>query len=407
MIFFGVILTVLAGMVLLPSPSPAEDWPQLRGPNRNGFSAEKDLNLQWGPDGPPELWRATIGTGFSSITIRDGQVYSMGHVGEEDVVWCFKADSGEKVWERKYPTDLYAVSHEGGPSSTPTVDEDSVYTLSRLALLQCLDAKTGEVRWSHNLGEVLGTHIPKWGISNSTLVVGDHLIVDAGVTAAFNKRTGEVVWKTENYGEGYSSPLTFSLDDKTRLGVFNGMGFIALDLENGHEICRYPWPTNFGVNSAVPIIRDRQVYISSSYGQGSALITLGNANPPETVWTSKGLENHVTGAILLDGYLYGFNGHFARPNCFFQCNRLADGEMQWVEKSVNKGSVIYADGKLLILTGNGELISATPSPQGYQEISRGQVLGGKCWTEMALANKRLYARNAQGILICLNLANKP
>lgn len=380
-----------------------DDWPQYRGPHRNGYSDETGLKLTWGTDGPSELWRFPIGIGFSSFAVNDGKLYTMGYKENKDFVWCLDANTGEEIWNYSYLETRFDKSHEGGPGSTPSTDGEFVYTLSRMALLHCLDAKTGTLVWHKDLKRDFSTDIPTWGYTCSPLIEGDLLIVDAGHTVAFNKKNGDVVWKSRtNYKPGYSAPMTFELDGKRVVAVFNRYGLVVLSLEDGSELFKYPWPTNHGVNSCVPIIHGKQVYISSSYGQGSGLIDLSGSQATAK-WTSKQLENHFNASIFLNGYLYGFNGHYGRATVSFTCTEIDTGKIVWDEPSISRGSVIYADGKLIALTGQGELVVIDPSPDQYKELARAQILGGKCWSEPALSNKKLYARSAQGLLVCLDL----
>jgi outer membrane protein assembly factor BamB len=220
--FIGVLLLAYSQLGV------ALDWPNYRGPNRDGSSAETGWTADWPKEGPKQLWKASAGTGFSSISVVGNRAYTMGYSGGKDTVFCIDADNGTVVWEFSYPSSLWDVKHEGGPSSTPTVADGRVYTLSREALFYCLDATTGEMIWSKDLKKEVLADVPRWGFSGSVLVEGDLAIIDVGPTVAFKKDSGELVWTTKEYGSAYSTPSSFGLGDSDLLAAFNKTGLAVL-----------------------------------------------------------------------------------------------------------------------------------------------------------------------------------
>ncbi len=182
----------------------AADWYRWRGPDLNGISTETGWQTQWPAEGPKQLWKAAVGVGFSSMSISQGRVYTMGNDGDAtDTVWCLDAATGAPVWKHSYPCPLDPKYYEGGTSSTPTVDGDRVYTMSRKGDLFCLDAAKGKVLWSKNIPADLGSEVPTWGFAGSPLVEGDLLILDIGTAGlALNKKTGAVIWHSGNGAAG-------------------------------------------------------------------------------------------------------------------------------------------------------------------------------------------------------------
>lgn len=257
----------------------------------------------------------------------------------------------------------------------------------------------GEELWNRNYAEELGLEITFHGFSSSPLVLPDRLIlVLGGTVVAVDKQSGEVLWRTENHGDGgYANPVPFELDGRTRLCAFLGIGPLVLDAETGAEICRYPWkPKAGGVNCGTPIVFGRKIFVSTAYDMGSALIELGADNQPELLWRSRRMRNKVSGCLLWKDHIYGFD------ESMLKCIDL-EGKEKWRVRGLGMGAVSMAAGKLLVLSSKGELIVAEASPQEYRELSRRKVLdGGVYWTNPVLLGGRIYCRNSLGRLVCLD-----
>ncbi len=398
--FVGAIIVFGVSALLIPS-SHADDWPQYRGPNRDGISQEKGWQAQGLQQGPKIAWRASVGTGFSSVSISNGKAYTMGNSGDVDTISCFDATTGKEIWRQTYSCPCDAAQNEGGPNSTPTVDGDRVYTFSRRGQLFCLDANTGKGIWSKEAYRDFGASTPQWGFACSPLVLENLLIVDMGgkgaSTVALNKSTGAAVWSTGNDPVGYSSPIPYKFGNYPYSVSFNGFGLVFHSAANGQEACKIPWKTNSNVNAAAPIFTpDNKVFISSGYNTGCALIQL-SSKAPALVWQNMNMRNHFSSCVFLDGYIYGFDESELR------CLDLQRGSVQWSQRGLGKGSLIAADGKLIVLSEMGELLIATAAPSGFSPISRAQILGGRCWTMPAFSGGCIYARNSKGDLVCVDL----
>ena len=246
------------------------DWPHWRGPRFDGISAETDWNADaWPPEGRI-AWKASIGLGFSSISTAAGRAYTMGHVEDDDVVWCFDADTGTIRWKQSYPAKLVANLHEGGPAATPTVDDDRVYTVSKEGRLQCLAVGDGAIVWVREFPREFPVKMPEWGFSCSPAIVGDLLIVDAGCAAAFDKHSGEVRWKTEAFRPGYGSPVPFEHEGQSCVAVLNNDALLVLRTADGFEVARFPWTTDYATSACTPIIDGETIFISTGYNKGCA-----------------------------------------------------------------------------------------------------------------------------------------
>lgn len=396
----SILLYSTAAVLLGASMASAADWPVWRGPAGNGISTEKDWKLS---AEPKVVWEAEIGLGFSSFVVGGGRVFTTGHADEKDTVFCFDAKSGKPVWKHSYPADLGDKYYEGGTSATPTLDGDKVYHLSRWGDLFCFDAATGKVVWEKNVQKETDANIPDWGYASSPLVQGSLLILNVGKAGlAVDKGTGKIVWKSETDNAGYSTPYPIKQGGKDLAIIGSGDGYVAVEVTTGKPAWYYKWATRYGVNAADPILSGDSLFISSGYNKGCTLVKLVPGATPEKVWENKALKNQLNSSVLIDGYLYGVDGD-SNSRASLKCVRFADGQEMWNEPSTGFGSVMAADGRLLVLTAKGELVVVKASPDGFEEISRAQILNGKCWTVPVLANGLLYARNSEGHVVCIEM----
>jgi outer membrane protein assembly factor BamB len=393
--------TLVTFFVLITACSAiATDWPQWRGPQRNGISDEKAWTAHWPASGLKTLWTANVGIGFSAFSVADGRVFTTGNESNTDTVFCFDAASGKLNWKQSYPADLGDKYFEGGTAATPTIDGSRVYQLSRWGDVFCYEAASGKVVWSKNVQKETGFRIPDWGYSGSPLVQGSLLLLNVGSAGvALNKADGKIVWKSSDNDAGYSTPLPFKRGGESLALIATGKTFVAVNVQSGAKIWEFPWPTRFGVNAADPIVSGDYVFISAGYNRGSALVKFGETTP---VWQNRELRNQFNSSILIDGHLYGIdNDNNTRAS--LKCMEIKSGAVKWTDQGVGFGSLMAADGKLIVLSAKGELITAKPTPEKFDVISRAQVLKGKCWTVPVLANGRIYCRNAAGDVVCLDV----
>ena len=401
-----VFLRVVGGMIgLLASQCPGLDWPRWRGPDLNGISKETDWTAAWPKEGPKQLWKANVGLGFSSVTVSQGRVYTMGNKDDQDTVYCFDAASGEEIWKHTYREPLHPHYHEGGTTGTPTVDGTTVYTLSRKGNLSAFDGATGKVQWSKNIARELDLAVPEWGFSGSPLVEGDLLILNAGTQgAAINKKTAAAVWNTGKKASGYSTPVPFEANGRRAVALFGAQHLAAIEVKNGKEIWTFPWKTSYDVNAADPVISGEKMFVSSGYRTGGALLTLAGGRP-SVVWKNQNMHNQFNTCVLIEDHLYGTSGQNGHAGDL-RCVDFNTGEVKWKEGSAGLGALMAADGKLIVLSEKGELIIVEAATEKFKPLARAQVLGGKCWTTPVLSNGRIYCRNSQGALVCVDVATK-
>jgi outer membrane protein assembly factor BamB len=388
--------------LLMPPAAHADDWPCWRGPSHNGISAETHWLDAWPNDGPPVAWRASLGVGFSTVAVSQGRLYTLGNADDKDTVYCLDAVTGKQLWTHAYDAPRDPNNFEGGPTATPTADGDRVYTIGRQGDLFCLDAATGKVVWSQNVVKQLSQRVPTWGLAGSPVVYGDLLLLNLGAGGvALDKATGKVAWKSAAKDPGYSTPVPFRRGNEWFAVVSCEDAYAAVNVQTGRELWRVSWPTQYGVNAADPVVAGDQVFLSSGYNKESALFTMAEGEPT-AVWRNKSLRNQINSSVLLDGFLYGFDGDTS-SRARFKCVDWKTGAVRWEDETYGCGALTAAAGKLIVLSDKGELAVGPASPEKFRPTARAQVLDGKCWTVPVLANGRIYCRGAEGDLACVEV----
>jgi outer membrane protein assembly factor BamB len=386
-------------------PAFAADWPQWRGPHRDGISPETGLLESWPAGGPRLVWKTQgLGEGYSSFAVAGDRLYTQGQQGNQEFVLAFDTNTGKQLW--KVPNGrAYHESRGNGPRGTPTTDGDRLYALAADGTLACLRAATGERVWGLSLIDKFGGHVPTWGISESPLIDGDRVIVTPGgpgaSVVALEKLKGDLLWKSQSDPAGYSSPIAFDAGGSRKVVVFTAHGAIALDMKNGDFQWRYDKVANRTANIATPIVHDGYVFLSSDYGTGCALLKLTastKAVNASEVYFNRDMRNHYTTSVLVGDYLYGFSSGILTAMKFLT------GEVAWRDRSVGKGNVIYAEGNLYAFGEDGVVGLIRAAPQSYQEKSRFEIRKGSypTWTPPVIANGKLFLRD-QDNLYCYDI----
>jgi outer membrane protein assembly factor BamB len=393
---------VTAFVLIVAGQALAADWPNYRGPNYDGISSETGWHAEL-PQSSPIEWKASLGWGFASMAVSDGCVYAMGNVDDRDVVYCFDAATGKEKWTQSYPCPLFKKNHEGGPCGTPTVEGDAVYVFSKNGDALRLAADTGKIVWHKKLREELGLKELTWYFSSSPVVVDDLVILNAGTAGVALKKTdGSVVWNNGKDAGGYATPVPFTHEGKKCVAIFAASELFGVEAATGKILWQFPWKTSYDINSADPIIvDDNRIFISSGYNKGCALLKIGDGKVTE-IYSNKNMRNQCNCSVLWKGYIYGFDGQVGGGGKL-TCIDVDTGQIQWAQRGLGTGSLMLADGKLIVLSERGKLVIAEATPDAYKELSSAQILEGKCWTYPVLANGRIYARNAAGDLVCVNV----
>jgi outer membrane protein assembly factor BamB len=383
------------------------DWPVYRGPQYNGITSETNWKANFPSTGPKQLWKKSIGIGFSTMTISNGRVYAMGNSGKsgpnanQDTVFCFDANNGNEIWKHTYSCPLEPKYYEGGTLSTPIVDGKSVYTISKMGHLFCLDADTGNVKWQKDMNKDLGFEHPTWHFSGSPFIYENMLILnlgDAGV--ALNKANGNIIWDNGKGICGYATPVPYTMDGQKCVAIFGASHIMGVRISDGKVLWKYPFENRTKVNAADPIIVGNEIFVSSGYNHGCAKIKINGSNV-ETLWNNKNMRNKINCSMYWKGYLYGFD------ESKLTCLDFKDGSIKWSDGSLGMGALMMsANGRMIIISDKGELVIAKANPEKFDVISRAQILPkSKCWTTPILSNGKIYARNANGDMVCVDVSS--
>jgi outer membrane protein assembly factor BamB len=408
------LLALALGACAVAGTTFAADWPQWRGPNRDDVSKETGLLKTWPKGGPPLLWTYTeAGDGFAGPAIIGDVLYTMGAEKDREYAYALDLNTRKKLWNTEIDAK-FADERGEGPRSTPTVDGDFVYTLGCKGLVTCLDRSTGDKKWSVNMVKDFGGGVPGWGYSESPLVDGDLVIVSPGSKAgmvALNKKTGAMVWKCIELkdGAGHASAIVAEVDAVRQYVQTTSKGVAGVDAKTGKLLWYYP-ESNF--RTAViptPIYKDGYVYATSGYSAGCDLIKLskdGDKFKAEKVYANKNMVNHHGGVVLVDDYIYGYSDSKG-----WVCQDFKTGEVAWSDKSLGKGSVTYADGRLYCYNeSDGTCVLAEASPKGWKECGKFKIpqetkiprKQGKIWTHPVVANGKLYLRD-HDLIFCFDV----
>ncbi len=393
----AIVASLLLSLPAVVSNRAPDDWPQWRGPNRDGHSAEKGLLKAWPAGGPPLAWQAQgAGEGYSSFAVSQGRLYTLGARGDAEYVIAFDAASGKRLWERQHGR-RFSNDRGDGPRATPTIEGDRVYAFGASGDLSVLNAATGEPYWTFNLlKEVRGSNI-QWGLSESPLVLNDRILVNAGGTiVALRKTDGSAIWKTGGDEAGYSSAVAHKVGNVNQAIFFTSVKAIGVDIDSGRQLWSYGKVANGVANIATPIVRGNHVFLSSDYGTGSALLELtpsGNSVRAREVYFTRQMKNHHATSVLVGDHLYGFD------SAILTALKFDTGEVAWQNRSVGKGSLVFADDRLYLYSEGGIVGLAEASPTGYREHGRFEIKSGRLptWSHPVVSGGKLFLRDQDNL----------
>lgn len=397
-------VSTLAAALLLSvvAISASTDWPQWQGPDRTNISKETGLLKEWPRSGPPLVWTATgLGTGYGSMAVAGDRVFVQGTRNRQSVVIAFNRADGKEAWSKALgPTE--GNDQGPGPRGTPTVDGDRLYILTEAGDLHCLKID-GSAVWHRNILRDFDGQQLRWLISESPLVDGPHVVVAPGGPGAgmvqLDKMTGKTVWTAKDLSDpaGYSSIIAADVQGVRIYLTFTAAAGVGVRASDGKVMFRYPAAANRTANIATPVFSNNQVFFTSAYDTGGGLLNLTVQNgevKSKEVYFTRNLKNHHGGVVLVDGYLYGFN------DSILTCLEFATGKVMWRDRSVGKGSVMFADGNLYIQGENNLIGLAAASPGGYVEKGRFSIpdKGLPSWAHPVISDARLYVRNQDTML---------
>jgi outer membrane protein assembly factor BamB len=404
-------LRALLAVAVIAGAAGAADWPQLLGPTRDGHSTEKGLRGTFPREGPPVLWSREVGEGYSSPVIAGGKLFLLHRHGGDEVVECLDAATGKPAWKYGYACEYDDPFRKGnGPRATPVVAGDRVYTFGVTGVLTCLDRDKGTKVWQRELPRDYTCRPTFFGFGTSPLVEGDLVVVNLGAKGAgivaFDRKTGKEVWKATDHETSYASPLAVTFAGVRHLLFFTREGLVSLDPANGQMRFSKRWRSrmNASVNAATPVVRDQEIFLSACYDTGAILLR-GGKDSLEEIWKGDdALSCHFSTPVLVGDSLYGFDGR-QEEGGRLRCIDWKTGKVRWSADGYGCGSLIAADGKLLVMSEGGDLVLVEPTPEACREKARAHVLTGPVRAHLALSDGRLYCRDNRK-LVCWDLRSR-
>jgi outer membrane protein assembly factor BamB len=402
------IRVVVLVLVFAASLAGAADWPQFRGPARDGLSPETGLMKEWPAGGPKEIWSVDgLGEGYASVAVADGMIYTTGMIGGEGILFAFDLDGNPK-YKVAYGPEWTKSGNYPGTRTTPTVDGDRLYLMSGQGRISCHDAKTGRRIWYiDTLSRFNGENI-RWGISESVLIDGEKAICTPGgknaTVVALNKMDGKTIWTTKGLSElsAYCSPLAIDRGSNRLILTMVESSIVGIDISNGTVYWRVPHKVSYDINAVTPAYENGMMYVTNAYRKGGHMFELSaDGTSVERKWSEKSLDVHHGGVVLVDGNIHG-----ASSRGEWVCLDLATGRVKFSSNDlVGKGSVIYVDDTLY---GYGErrgdvgLIKIKPN--GYEMVSSFRITkgSGKHWAHPVISDGRLYMRHGE-VLMCYDI----
>ena len=386
----------LAAIASAPAPSEAgAEWPGFRGPDRDGIIPGVRIETDWSASPPVELWRRPIGPGWSSFAVRGDLLYTQEQRGDDEIVACYNATTGEPVWRHRDVARFWESNAGAGPRATPTLSGGRVYTFGATGILNVLDARDGAVVWSRNVVSDTGAEIPGWGFASSPLVVDDLVIIAAaGQLAAYDLATGDPRWSGPA-GSGYSSPHLAMIGDVEQILLLNGAGTTSVAPDDGTLL----WENQFsGAGIVQPALtEDGDVLVGALSPSGGAgirriAVTHGPGGwATEERWTSNRLKPYFNDFVVHNGHAFGFDGRI------LACIDLEDGSRKWKGGRYGHGQLVLLPDQdvLLVLSEKGELALVGATPDQFTELARFPAIEGKTWNHPVLVGDRLLVRNGE------------
>jgi len=404
---FPLALGLFLGFAGLPAAFAGEregDWPQWRGPDRSGVSTDTNLLDEWPESGPPIAWKAeNIGLGFSTVSVADGRVLTMGMRDGAEFVIALDEKDGSELWAFQNGPG-YTNQFGDGPRATPTIDGDHVYSFGASGDLSCLTVTDGKEVWKKNLLSEFGGQNIQFGMSESPLIDDDRVILSSGgaggTMVALDKATGDLVWRSDKltHTPGYASAVIADVDGLRQIINFTADAVVGVRADDGELLWEKKATATQYANCSTPIYRDKYVFVSSGYDTGSALLKLtkrGDKMVARQLYLKKTLQSHHGGVILIDDHIYGFSSKA------LTCLNFRSGKREWRARSVGKGSITAADGKLFLVGETGGIAMAEASTDEYRELGQFSIEPRQknTWAYPVVTGGKLYIRNGDHLLV--------
>jgi len=416
---FRTLLFLVFGFVYCLSQTVmAEDWSRWGGLCGDGTWRGPKLPDAWPKGNLPIAWTQNIGGGYGGVAVAATRLYVMDRrtaPNEVERVVCFDARSGELVWSHEYAVAYGKLDYGNGPRATPTVDDGRVYTLGAMGHIMCLDAIDGKLLWSKDCVAEFNAKLPTWGLAASPVVWKKLVIVhpgaEHGCLMAFDRATGNEIWRTSNDPAGYATPVIIEGPSGPQLVAWTPEHILGIDPGSGKINWSFPYEILYGVSMATPIFRDGTVFVTG-YWAGSKAIRLGKKpEDAELIWEeNRYLRGLMAQPLYRDGHVYTIDKQFG-----LTCFELSTGKKVWDDgnqmtpRGRNPQATLVWLGdrdRAIILNELGDLILARLNPNGYHEQSRTNIIARRenspIWAHPAYAGNRVYARS-DSELVCVEL----
>lgn len=394
-------IAVLAIAAALARPAGADDWPQWRGPRRDGISREKGLLEQWPEGGPRRLWAVDgLGDGFSTVSVVGDRIYTTGIDRGEGRLVILSTDG--KLLERvPYGSDAVDGGGYPGSRSTPTAAGGRIFVMSGTGVLTAFDQKSGRKEWQVDTFKQFGGRQLTWNVAESVLVDGQRVICTPGgpdaLLVALEAATGKPVWSTQGLDSksAYCSPFLVDHNGRRLILTMVEYGAVGVDAQNGRLLWKHAHKNQYAVHAATPVYREGTVIFSSGYGKGTEMLQLSrDGSDARPVWHQKALDNHHGGILLIGNNVFGTSDRG------LLCLAADTGDVRWREPKVGKGSLVAADGHLYAYSEKGEVSLVRPEAEGARVRGSFRVTEGKGqhWAHPVVANGRLYIRHGDVLM---------
>ena len=402
------VLGFVLAAVALDVRMSAEDWPQFLGPSRDGVYRGPALADAWGAQGPAVVWRVPIGAGFSGPVVAQGHLILFHRLGDEEIVEAIDPRTGESQWRYAYPSSYRDdFGFDEGPRAVPVVADGIVYTFGAEGQLHAIDLEEGTRIWSVDTMQRFAVPKGFFGAAGSPLVEDGRVMANVGGErggiAAFDAKTGDILWTATRDGASYSSAAGATIAGDRYAIFLTRAGLVGLEPATGEVLFQRPWRARMAssVNVATPLVIGDLIFASAEYGPGAGVLRLDGATLSELWASDEVLTNHYATSVHRDSVLYGFHGR-QEFGPSLRAVDLRTGRVRWSEDQFRGGTVTLAGDRLVILRERGELVLAEASPEAFRPLARAQILTGTVRAYPALSDGFLFARN-DDTLICLDL----
>jgi outer membrane protein assembly factor BamB len=381
----------------------SSDWPGFRGPARNSTVSGTPIETDWSRSPPVELWRRPVGPGWSSFAVHGDLIYTQEQRGEDEVVTCYRATTGQPLWIHSDAVRFWESQGGAGPRATPTVSNGRVYTLGATGILNALDAGNGAVVWSRDTAADTATEVPAWGFAGSPLVTGDVVIVaTAGTLAAYDLASGDPRWVGPVGAVSYSSPQLLAIDGVEQILILDEAGATSVSPGDGTVLWEHQWP---GFRIVQPALTEDGEVLICSERTGTRRLAVSRESGGWTVeerWTSTGLKPYFSDFVVHRGHAFGFDGNILASI------DLRNGERNWKGGRYGHGQLLLLPDQdlLLVISEHGELALVSATPDQFTEIARFPAIEGKTWNHPVLVDDLLLVRNDQE-MAAFRLAARP